>query len=412
MTVPRNFRYRAFLSYSHRDMAAGEALHKAIESYRVPRELAGQPGAFGLIPKGNVRPIFRDRYELSAGPSLNSQVLKALEQSEALIVLCSPAAAQSHYVQEEIRQFKMLGRGHRIYPVIASGEPGDPQRECFPASLRMEYGPDGVATGATSEPIAADLRDSGEGADLAKLKLVAGLVGANLSELTQRELVEQRRRQRRMMALAATMSVLAVAAVGFGLRTQALSKEVFQSNEKLSASLVAETAAKTEAQERYLQSLKSTLRLVVLSATFRSLTKGTDYRMARMEGKANNSEFSAYLTGDPHTVWFLMAETLLNFQAALPHELSGFEEEIKQREFPRQWAEHAAGIMTTLMREPRPGYQEQLDRANQQLARLGGPRKQCNPDKEDAARQAEEFRQVLLNQPQAQMGAPLPACEQ
>ena len=95
------------------------------------------------MPK-TLRPIFRDREDFSAGHSLTEQTLAALEASQFLIVLCSPNAAQSKYVNEEVRRFKALGRGDRVIPVIVDGEPGDPERECFPPALRFKLGPDGT----------------------------------------------------------------------------------------------------------------------------------------------------------------------------------------------------------------------------------------------------------------------------
>jgi hypothetical protein len=46
----------------------------------------------------------------TAGHSLNEQTLAALDASAALIVLGSPDAAKSHYVNEEVRLFKHLAR--------------------------------------------------------------------------------------------------------------------------------------------------------------------------------------------------------------------------------------------------------------------------------------------------------------
>src|SRR5689334_10627361 len=106
-------KYRAFLSYSHRDRAWATWLHSALERYRIGKDLVGRPTPIGPVPK-TLRPIFRDRDDFSAGHSLTEQTLTALEASQFLIILCSPHAAQSHYVDEEIRRFKMLGRGDRI----------------------------------------------------------------------------------------------------------------------------------------------------------------------------------------------------------------------------------------------------------------------------------------------------------
>jgi hypothetical protein len=47
---------------------------------------------------GSDNPIFRDRDDFTAGHSLSEQTLAALDASAALIVLGSPDAAKSHYV--------------------------------------------------------------------------------------------------------------------------------------------------------------------------------------------------------------------------------------------------------------------------------------------------------------------------
>jgi hypothetical protein len=187
------FKYRAFLSYSHRDTAWGKWLHAALERYAVDKELIGRETPVGPIPK-TLRPIFRDREDFAAGPSLSEQTVAALEASQFLIVICSPNSAQSKYVIEEIRRFKALGRGDHIIPVIVDGEPNDPERECFPPALRLKVGPDGALTDEREEPIAADARPKHDGKDLAKLKVVAGLLGLGLDEIVRR--AERARRKR------------------------------------------------------------------------------------------------------------------------------------------------------------------------------------------------------------------------
>ena len=129
--------YRAFLSYSHRDTAWAKWLHKALEGYRIDKDLVGRVTSTGPIPK-MLSPIFHDREDFSAGHSLNEQTLAALECSEFLVVLCSPNAVKSALVNEEVRRFKMLGRGARVIPVIIDGEPNDPERECFPSAVRFK----------------------------------------------------------------------------------------------------------------------------------------------------------------------------------------------------------------------------------------------------------------------------------
>ena len=163
-------------------------------------------------------PVFRDRDDLSSAGQLGPQIQAALTDSEALVVVCSPNAAQSTYVDAEILAFKRLGRGERIYAFIVDGEPnsGD-ANECFPPALRYELDTNGNLGAAPANPIAADARPGKDGKSLALLKLQAGLFGLPLDTLRQRE---ARRRHLRMTAITLlavgvmlVTSVLAVQAV-------------------------------------------------------------------------------------------------------------------------------------------------------------------------------------------------------
>jgi Thoeris protein ThsB, TIR-like domain len=51
-------------------------------------------------------PIFRDREELPVSADLGSNINEALQESRYLIVICSPRAAQSRWVAEEIKTFE------------------------------------------------------------------------------------------------------------------------------------------------------------------------------------------------------------------------------------------------------------------------------------------------------------------
>ena len=60
------FKYRAFLSYSHRDAAWAKWLHRALEGYRIDKDLVGRTTAQGPVPR-TLHPIFRDREDFAAG---------------------------------------------------------------------------------------------------------------------------------------------------------------------------------------------------------------------------------------------------------------------------------------------------------------------------------------------------------
>lgn len=194
-----DYRYRAFISYSHRDKRWAEWLHRALETYRVPSRLVGLVTAAGKVPR-RLAPIFRDREELASSSDLGGKVDLALAQSANLIVVCSPAAAASRWVGAEVRAFRRLGRSDRIFCLIVAGEPNAPagQRtaECLSAALRDPL--DGSEASDEHEPIAADVRPGKDGRQSAKLKLVAGLLGLELDQLRRREL---QRRNRRLAAV-------------------------------------------------------------------------------------------------------------------------------------------------------------------------------------------------------------------
>ena len=201
------FKYRAFLSYSHRDKAWGEWLHRALETYRIGKDLVGRATPAGPVPS-TLRPIFRDREDFSAGHSLAAATIAALEASQFLIVVCSPNAAKSEYVNEEVRRFKEFGRSQFIIPVIVGGNPGERRRSMLSAGAAIQGRCRRRADAEREEPIAADARDSGDGKALAAGKVVAGLLGVGLDEIIRRAERERRRRTRFWSALAGVFLVL------------------------------------------------------------------------------------------------------------------------------------------------------------------------------------------------------------
>ena len=216
-------RYRAFISYSHRDKPWADWLHRALESYSVPKALVGTQGRVGPIPR-RLFPIYRDRDETPAISDLQDYIKKALADSAALIVICSPSSRQSAWVSEEILTFKRLGREDRIFAIIVEGEPHDSDitgdaspSECFPKALLYRIGPDGELTNQRLEPAAADARSHADGKENAKLKLIAGLLGTDFGNLKQRDLEAARRRTRIYGAIAVAMAGLAVVATVAGI---------------------------------------------------------------------------------------------------------------------------------------------------------------------------------------------------
>ena len=180
---PVALQYRAFISYSHADAAWAKWLHRWLESFRGDEDLIGRDAA-GTIHK-TLRPIYRDPGELTVG-SPSEETLAALDASRALIVICSPASAQSSYVAEQVRLFKSRHPGRPVIPLIVDGKLGDPELDCFPPTLKFKLDAEGQITHEAIEVQAADAREEGDGEPRALAKIVAGLLGVSSEEVFRR----------------------------------------------------------------------------------------------------------------------------------------------------------------------------------------------------------------------------------
>lgn len=206
-------RYRAFISYSHRDRIVATWVQRTIERYQIPAKLVGSETALGKVP-ARLHPLFRDRDELPASGDLGNELITALHQSLFLILICSPAAAKSRWVNDEVLHFKRIHGEGRVLALICDGEPGDPNYECFPKPLQFLIGPGGELSDVRAEPIAADMRKDADGRRLAKFKLIAGLTGLRLDDLLRRE---STRRARRLTLIAIAASIGMVAALALAV---------------------------------------------------------------------------------------------------------------------------------------------------------------------------------------------------
>lgn len=224
--LPPGIRYWAFVSYSHRDEHWAKWVHQGIETYKIPRALVGKSLHGGTTPR-RLFPLFRDRDELPGAAELGTQIQQALERSLYLIVICSPRAAVSRWVNREVELFKSFGREGRVLCLIVDGEPnGDAnlgELECFPPAVRFKVHRAGGLTNEPTEPIAADARPGKDGKANAILKLLSGMLNVGFDQLHQRE--RQRAVRRRIhwsfagmvAALFLLVGYVALADLGIGI---------------------------------------------------------------------------------------------------------------------------------------------------------------------------------------------------
>ena len=260
--------YMAFISYRHADNTEQDRqwatwLHQQLEVYDVPPELIGTTNLWGETIPERIYPVFRDEVSLSADADLSTAITSALDKSAFMVVLCSPRATQSRYVNQEILHFKQTGKQDRIMAALLLGEPNasiyeskieDPENaatlECFPEALQYRLDSEGCLDKSNpTEPIAADFRLPGGGKGLtnpsaykknlleqgksrkqaerletlyeeqlanAKLKIIAGILGVSLEQLTVRDKVHQlklaRKKNKQYGIVASVFALLFVSA--------------------------------------------------------------------------------------------------------------------------------------------------------------------------------------------------------
>lgn len=149
--------YDAFISYRHTelDKFAAENLHRQLEAFRLPANIVKKTGGRRKLER-----VFRDKDELPLTSNLEDPIMKALAESEYLIVICSPRLRESLWCKKEIETFIALHGREKVLAVLIEGEPS----ESFPEELLYCEETVTLPDGSTKterrelEPLAADIR--------------------------------------------------------------------------------------------------------------------------------------------------------------------------------------------------------------------------------------------------------------
>ena len=174
--MEQNKEYFVFISYSSLDNEWAIWLRHELEHYHLPASFNGRTDV-----RDNLRKVFRDRDELSAGPEWDEQVQKTLENTNNLIVICSPHSAKSPAVNKEVETFIALGKEDHIFPFIVEG---DKPEDCFPPALRHSK-------------LGGDVNKDG-GRDSAFIKVVAGMLKVSFPSLWDRYEIEKAEEERKI----------------------------------------------------------------------------------------------------------------------------------------------------------------------------------------------------------------------
>jgi WD40 repeat protein len=198
------YKYRAFISYSRADRERAVLLQTRLVRYLLPRALR-RIKAGVTFDRRPLKPIFRDEDELVPGQDLPNRIRVGLQESEFLIVLCSPNAVASGWVDKEILDFAALGKANNILAIVVGGEPLIEQEhlEALPRALRFEIDleqmEDGktkaIVSGRTATPLYVDLRGRLADDRHQFLTIVAALLSLQaLDDLVRKDHVFQVRR--------------------------------------------------------------------------------------------------------------------------------------------------------------------------------------------------------------------------
>ncbi len=196
--MEQNYHYYAFISYSTADSKWAKWLQHQLSYYHIPSSV--KKSKIGIPNK--IRPVFIYEYDL-AGNQLHTAIKQELESSKYLIVICSPNAAKSKYVNEEIETFIRMGRCEYIIPFVVDGEvnSSDPAKECFaPALLSMLHSGD-------KKQELRGINVNTNGKSQALVDVIATMLGVRRDVLWNRYKV-RRLKQRIMMAAVVAVALL------------------------------------------------------------------------------------------------------------------------------------------------------------------------------------------------------------
>ena len=235
--------YNAFISYRHHpdDIRVAQEIHRGLERFKVPK----------VIRKRSKDPmhLFRDKEELPITSHLTDDISLALENSDYLIVICSPHVKESVWVQREIETFLKTHSRDKVLTVLAEGEPYD----VIPEILLHEDVVDpltGEIVRREIEPLSCDWRMKKRKAIREELpRLAAPLLHCAYDELRQRQ------RQYRMRRTIAAFSVALAGALALAAYYIDTSIKIQKANDDLHTANVQIQAANVKIQDNLDQAL-------------------------------------------------------------------------------------------------------------------------------------------------------------
>jgi len=254
------YHYDAFISYRHTypDKFIAEHLHKELETYKLPANVKKMLKKTYPDARTNISRVFRDEEELPLASSLEDPIVRALKNSDWLIVICSPRLKESKWCIKEIETFSEIHGTDNILAVLVEGEPED----AFPEELLKRkikiVRPDGKdeIVEQKVEPLAADFRADNDRGRLKKIKeeklrLLAPIFGLNFDDLRQRHRERKVRKVILGTILAAIVSVIfGIVGIMVAVEMTAQRNQIKEQSDKISEQALKMAAQAEEISEQ------------------------------------------------------------------------------------------------------------------------------------------------------------------
>lgn len=202
--IDGKYEYFAFISYKDegKDAEIAKWLQHKLEHYKLPIAVRKERPE---LPE-RISPIYEYKSEAGSG-RLKDVLWQGLTSSKYLIIICSPRATRSEWLNKGIRHFVENGLEENIIPFIIEGKPkaADTDEECFPSELLKLKG--------DRELRGININDVNK--DFAAITVIARMLGVKVNTLWKR--YEREQKKKRLMWTLSGIAALIVSFIIIGL---------------------------------------------------------------------------------------------------------------------------------------------------------------------------------------------------
>lgn len=200
--IDGKYDYFAFISYKEEDAKWARWLQRKLENYKFTSDLRkNNPD----LPE-RITPIYEYKSEAGGG-RLKEVLWNGLASSKYLIVICSPRATKSKWINDGIQHFVDSKQEENIIPFIIEGNPkaNNPDDECFPQAL-LDLKDDRELRGININEM---------GRDAAAVKVISRMLNLKFDTLWHRHEREEKKRRWKWIGSAILLALMSVGIVTY-----------------------------------------------------------------------------------------------------------------------------------------------------------------------------------------------------